>query len=216
MNSRPRTTSEFVAQKLRTRILSGSLKAGEHLRQNHIAAEFGVSSTPVREALRDLAAEGLVHSDAHRGNMVRGLTLADAIDLYELRVTLEPILIRRSFADVTAEDLAEAVRLIDQMASTADMAGWAQLNRRFHACLWSSHGDTRLFRLVEKLQDASMPYVAMSVYGARDELSRSDADHRAIVASYREGDCARVIALNHHHLDATIVAIREKLAVAGS
>lgn len=214
LTNRPRTTSEFVARQLRARILSGDLPAGERLRQNHIAAELGVSSTPVREALRDLAAEGLVLSDAHRSNIVRGLTLADATDLYQIRGVLEPILIRRSFDQVAAGDLSGAEGLIAQMAATGDMALWAQLNRRFHACLWAGHEDTRLFRLIENLQDAAMPYVAMSIYGSAEELTRSDADHRAMLEAYRARDCAQAIALNERHLAATIAAIREKLSAS--
>lgn len=209
--TRPRTASEFVARQLRARILSGTLPAGAHLRQNHIATEFGVSSTPVREALRELAAEGLVVSDAHRGNMVRGLTLPDVCDIYELRLALEPILIRRSFPSVSQDALSEAQEMIVRMAATADMAEWSQMNRHFHAIFWLSHRETRLFRIVESLQDAAMPYVAMSLYGRDDEIERSNIDHRAILAAYRQGDCEHAVTLNHRHLEATITIIREKL-----
>lgn len=214
--TRPRTASEFVAQQLRAQILSGALPAGAHLRQNHIATEFGVSSTPVREALRELAAEGLVISDPHRGNMVRGLTLTDVCDIYELRVALEPILIRRSFPDVTANQLAAAEDLHARMCATGDMAAWSQMNRRFHAVFWAGHDDTRLFRLIESLQDAALPYVAMSLYGRQDEIARSNVDHSAILAAYRAGDCEMAVALSVRHLEATITVIREKLAATGA
>lgn len=210
--TRPRTASEFVAQQLRAQILSGALPAGEHLRQNHIATELGVSSTPVREALRELAAEGLVISDAHRGNMVRGLTLTDVSDIYELRLALEPILIRRSFPDVTADQMEAAADLHSRMCATTDMAEWSQMNRRFHAVFWLGHDDTRLFRLVESLQDAALPYVAMSLYSREDEITRSNIDHDAILAAYRAGDCDQAVALSVHHLRATIAVIREKMA----
>ena len=212
--SHPRTASEFVARQLRARILGGGLPAGAHLRQNHIAAEFGVSSTPVREALRELAAEGLVVSDAHRGTMVRGLTLPDVRDIYELRLVLEPILIRRSFPLVTEDGLTEAESLIARMAATADMTEWSQMNRDFHAIFWQSHRETRLFRMAESLQDAAMPYVAMSLYGRGDEIARSDTDHRAILAAYRRQDCEGAVSLNQRHLEATIDIIREKLTEA--
>lgn len=208
---RPRTAAEFVATHLRSRILSGALAAGEPLRQNHIATELGVSSTPVREALRELVAEGLVSSDAHRSNVVRGLTLADVEEIYELRRLLEPILIRRSFASVSSEHLAEAEALIAQMAATHEIAAWSQLNGRFHLALSGPVQTSRMSRLVEGLRDASMPYVALSLYGRVDELERSNADHVEIIHAYKCHDCEAAVSLNDRHLFATIKLIAAKL-----
>lgn len=208
---RPRTAAEFVATHLRSRILSGALAAGEPLRQNHIATELGVSSTPVREALRELVAEGLVSSDAHRSNVVRGLTLADVEEIYELRRVLEPILIRRGFAGVTPDHLAEAEALIAQMDATREITVWSQLNGRFHRALSGPVQSGRMSRMVEGLRDASMPYVALSLYGRADELERSNADHVEIVRAYRRHDCEAAVALNDRHLLATIELIAAKL-----
>lgn len=210
--SRPRTAAEFVVHQLRGKILSGEIPAGERLRQNHIAAEFGVSSTPVREALRELAAEGLILSDAHRGNMVRGLTLSDVSEIYELRRNLEPLLIKRTFAQVTEEDLIQCEDLIATMERTTDITLWSKLNGRFHALLSGTEQEIRTIRLVEGLRDASMPYVALSLYGREDELSRSNEDHKRIIDAYRKQDLEQATKLNDLHLQATIEIIRQKLS----
>lgn len=214
--SRPRTAAEFVVYQLRRKILSGEIPAGERLRQNHIAAEFGVSSTPVREALRDLAAEGLIMSDAHRGNMVRGLTISDVSEIYDLRRKLEPMLIERTFSQVGPEDLLQCEALIETMEETSDIVRWSQLNGQFHALLSGPDQDIRTARLVESLRDASMPYVALSLYGREDELARSNVDHRLIIDAYRLRDLARATELNDIHLQATIKIIRQKLSAPES
>ncbi len=210
--SRPRTAAEFVVHQLRRKILSGEISAGERLRQNHIASEFGVSSTPVREALRELAAEGLIVSDAHRGNMVRGLTISDVSEIYELRRKLEPVLIERTFPSVTPDDLDECAALIETMEKTSDIVSWSQMNGQFHTLLSGPDQELRTARLVESLRDASAPYVALSLYGRDTELARSNDDHRNIVAAYRQQDLAQTIRLNDLHLQATIEIIREKFS----
>lgn len=212
--SRPRTAAEFVVHQLRGKILSGEIPAGEWLRQNHIAAELGVSSTPVREALRELAAEGLILSDAHRGNMVRGLTISDVSEIYELRRNLEPLLIKRTFDQVMEHDLIQCEALIATMEETSDISRWSQLNGQFHSLLSGPGHDIRTSRLVESLRDASMPYVALSLYGRDDELVRSNNDHKAIIDAYRQKNLASATHLNDLHLQATIKIIQEKLSVA--
>ena len=207
----PRTTSEFIAKQLREDILSGALRAGEHLRQNHIATEFGVSSTPVREALRELAAEGLILSSAHRGNIVRGLTISDVAEIYELRLLLEPMLLRRNFATISKDQLSACEDLVKRMEIETDITAWSQLNAQFHALLMGAESEQRLPRLVEMLSNAAMPYVTLSLYGRIDELKRSNSEHRALLAAYRTHDLQKVVSLTELHLQTTIDLISNKL-----
>jgi DNA-binding GntR family transcriptional regulator len=144
--------------------------------------------------------------------MVRGLTVSDVSEIYELRRMLEPVLIRRTFDQVTEDDLARCEELIATMEKTSDIALWSKLNGRFHALLSGPDGDMRTVRLVESLRDASMPYVALSLYGREDELARSNDDHKRIVRAYRQRDLALVTELNDLHLQATIEIIRQKLS----
>lgn len=209
--ARFRTASEFVADYLRTGILSGELGAGEKLRQNHIAAELGVSSTPVREALRDLVAEGLVVSDTHKGNTVRGLTLADVVEIYDLRLMLEPLLIERNFSHIRNIDFARCEDLLLKMETTNDVTEWSRLNAEFHTLLGGSAPSSRLAKIIDGLRDASMPYVTLSLYGQEHELVRSRIEHKQLVEAYREADLARVIALTKAHLGSTIKIIHNKL-----
>src|SRR5947207_973202 len=94
-----------------------------------LTAQFGVSTTPVREALQDLAREGLVSLDPHRGAVVRALEVAEVREIYELRMVLEPILLRRAAARLDAAAVDRAQELQEQMAVEADVSRWAELNR---------------------------------------------------------------------------------------
>lgn len=209
--ARFQTASKFVVEYLRTRILSGELVAGEKLRQNHIATELGVSSTPVREALRDLVAEGLVISETYKGNTVRGLTLADVVEIYDLRMMLEPLLIESNFGHVGDIDFTKCEELIQRMGNTSDVTAWSRLNAEFHTLLVGSARSSRLAKIVEGLRDASMPYVTVSLYGQNNELSRSNTEHRQLVAAYNEADLDRIINLTKSHLRSTIQIIENKL-----
>ncbi len=94
--SRRLTAYQYAVQTLRADILQGRLAAGERLRQDDLAKRLAMSTTPVREALRTLISEGLVFFDAHRGAVVRGLTLEDVQEIYRLRKVLEPMMVEEA------------------------------------------------------------------------------------------------------------------------
>src|SRR5438093_1254358 len=94
-----------VVNVLREKILRGQIKAGEQLRQHAIAAELHVSRIPVREALRQLEAEGLVTIIDHRGAVVSGLSPEEILEMFEIRMVLESYLLRLSIPRLTDEDL---------------------------------------------------------------------------------------------------------------
>jgi len=205
---RPRTASQYVLSTLRSQILQGAMPAGTRLRQNHVAEQLGVSSTPVREALRDLAAEGLVELDVHKGAVVRGLTLTDAAEIYRLRMVLEPLLIEESFGHITEAHLQACEHLIEKMAATQNVQDWANWNAQFHANLMDLPVECRLSRMVEQLREAAQPYVYLSLYKRSDEMLRSDREHRTLIDAYRSGQIAVVVDLTIGHLQATLDLIK--------
>ncbi|MGL4975720.1 MAG: GntR family transcriptional regulator, partial [Bosea sp. (in: a-proteobacteria)] len=102
-----RTLSASIAERLRHDILSGVQPAGMQLRQDMLATTFGVSRIPVREALFQLEAEGLVRIEPHKGAVVAGLSAEEVDDVFELRLILEPRLLQSSCAQLTAADFVE-------------------------------------------------------------------------------------------------------------
>src|SRR5665811_2234033 len=110
------TAHEYVREVLRKNILNGDLPGGARLVQAELGAMLDVSTTPVREALRDLASEGLVRFDPHRGAVVTELDLEDVKDIYEIRRILEPEAMRQSAPKVSEELLVQLRKLHQRMA----------------------------------------------------------------------------------------------------
>ncbi|MGO1057041.1 GntR family transcriptional regulator [Crossiella sp. CA198] len=203
MTTRPRTNYEFARQQLRADILDGRLAPGAKLIQTELAARLELSTTPVREALQDLAREGLVLLDPHRGAFVRELSLAEVREIYELRILLEPMLLRQAAGGIGADLLVRAEELRRRMAEETDLSRWAELNRKFHATLLSPADGSRLAGIVAGLRDSATPFVALSL---REPSQRADsnAEHAELLTLLRAGDLEAAAELTRRHLAATL------------
>jgi DNA-binding GntR family transcriptional regulator len=115
MPSIPRTVKDALVETLRDEIIRGDLVPGQYLRLEEIAARFDVSTMPVREALRDLEAEGLVTIFPHRGAIVTQLGADELQDIYDIRATLEEMATRLAVPFVTKATLAELTSLVEQI-----------------------------------------------------------------------------------------------------
>ena len=203
----PRTAHQFVKDSLRRAILRGTLAGGARLVQADIAAELGVSITPVREALRDLATEGIVRIDPHRGAIVSEVSLDEVREIYRLRQLLEPIAAGLAAPRILAEDLEEAARLQAEMDGEIDRGRWVELNRAFHGVLLQATDSPRLSAIVRQLQDAATLYVAFSVKIRPLGLEGGNEEHRAILAAFRARDAGAVRQAVRRHLRSTLESI---------
>ncbi len=205
----PRATTayEHVRAALRAAILDGSLSSGEHLVQTQLAAELGVSTTPVREALRDLAKEGLVTFDPHRGALVRPLTMSEVREIYQLRVTLEPLMVARVIGLLEEEQLDRAERLRLRIEDETDIGSWVGLNRDFHAVLAEPGRGSRLADILTGLRDSAMPYVALSLNARPEQTQQANEEHAELLERYRRRDERAVVELTLQHLQSTLAAI---------
>ena len=208
-SGRTRTAHEYVRTTLRAAVLDGRLQGGERLLQTQLAQQLGVSTTPVREALRDLATEGLVVFDAHRGALVRSLDIEEVRELYELRMTLEPLMVRRVIAAVTPEQLAKAEDLQRRMQAEGDTSTWAELNRDFHAIFSEVDDSSRLATILGGLRDSAAPYVALSLAARPQQVEEANTEHAELLDLYRRQAVDEVVALTLDHLQATLAAIEE-------
>jgi DNA-binding GntR family transcriptional regulator len=202
---RRRTAHEFVRDTLRRAILSGQLPGGTRLVQAEIASELEVSTTPVREALRDLASEDLIRLDAHRGAIVREVDLDEVREIYELRSILEPHSMRRAITRITPEELAEAERIQGELdVLTDDVGRWVELNRRFHGILTDACGSPRLIGMLKSLRDTSAVYVGLSLRSAPEHLVEGNAEHHRLLAAFRARDPDAAAAAIREHLQGTM------------
>ncbi|MDQ2677768.1 MAG: GntR family transcriptional regulator [Actinomycetota bacterium] len=205
-----RTVHADVASRIRQAILDGDLSAGTRLVQADLAAALDVSVTPVREALRGLASEGLVDFDAFRGAVVHSPTLDEMDEIYSIRRVLTPLSVERSVAAVAPEDLELARSLCDEMAECREQATWVELNRRFHLALDGSSHSPHLSRVLARLADMSVVYVNLSLGPGSGGERREDADddHQRLVEAYAARDVADASAIAVEHLTRTIDAVR--------
>ncbi len=198
-----RTLSGSIGEEIRRRILDGRYPAGSQLRQDGLAHEFGASRIPVREALFQLEAEGLVRIHPHRGASVAPLSPADAAEALELRATLEPRLLALSAPRLTEADFTQADRLLDDYAAAlrdGATARWGMLNTQLHLLLYSRAVRPRSLALVGSLLAECDRYTRLQLSTDAAELERADREHREIVRLCRNGHASAACALLFDHI----------------
>lgn len=199
-----RTSQEYVAEELRSRILRGEMRAGDRILQAEVARQLAVSNTPVREALQMLASEGLIRLDPHRGAVVAVLNSSDVEEIYMLRQTLEPLALTLAMDRIGSEQLTEADELILLMDQEDDPAVWVDHNRAFHAIFANAAGSPRLAGMLTSLRNGAAAFVAQAVSNDLAARLRGNEDHRELVAAFREKDLSKAITIERKHLAATL------------
>jgi DNA-binding GntR family transcriptional regulator len=199
--ARPRQTAhEFVRETLRHAILSGELTGGTRLVQAELAEMLQVSTTPVREALRDLAAEGLIRLDAHRGGVVHEATTDELVEIYDIRRVLEPAAIRLAVPKISDEEIDRVQALHEEVVADPDSAEFVDYNREFHLSIYDAAGSPRLATILKGLLDASVVYVSASVHLRPDLRDRAMHDHGEILEALRARDEERAAAAILSHI----------------
>ncbi len=204
-----RTLSAAIVEQLRRDILDGTHAAGAQLRQDALAAAFAVSRIPVREALFQLEAEGLLRIEPHKGAVVSAFSLDEINDVFDLRVLLEPRMLAQSAPLLTAPDFAEITALDAAFkgAITAhDVAQWGQLNARYHLALYRHARQPRTLAIVTALLQTSDRYTRLQMNRA-PALTRAENEHRKLLRLCRQGKVAEAC----EHLVAHIEKVRKDL-----
>jgi DNA-binding GntR family transcriptional regulator len=187
---------------IRDGILHGHYAEGEPLRQDALADELGVSRIPIREALRQLETEGLVTFNPHRGAIVSSLSLGEIEEVFELRATIEPDLLRRAMPHLTTHQLDQADEVLDRYAvalRTGDVSQWGELNWQFHASLYAPAARPITMSIVQRLHQQSDRYLRMQLALTHGE-TRANEEHRAIAAAARAHDTKRACQLVRDHI----------------
>ncbi len=208
-----RTLSSAIVEQVRKAILSGQYAAGSPLRQDALAADFGVSRIPVREALFQLEAEGLLRMEPHKGAVVAGFALDEIDDVFDLRALLEPRLLRASLPHLTPADFAE-VHSFDAAFADAiqrqDVARWGELNAQLHLSLYRHAGLPRTLAVVGGLLQSSDRYTRVQM-NRSTALARAQREHRKLITLCRSGQgdeaCAYLVA----HIEAVRRDLRRLL-----
>jgi len=180
-----------VAETIREKILTGELPEGVQLRQYTIAAEFQVSATPVREALRRLAVEGLITIAPYRGASVSSLSVEEIGELFETRAVLESYLLGRAVPTLKEEDFKRAEDILTQfeqsLRNESEAKTWSLWHWRFHSTLYVPANRPFVLRFVKTLNDNCDRYTLMHLAFTRNLHSVGDA-HRKLLNACRTRD----------------------------
>ncbi|MBK5268491.1 MAG: GntR family transcriptional regulator [Acidimicrobiia bacterium] len=198
-----RTMHEYVYSTLRMAILDGKLTGGTRLVQADIASTMGVSTTPVREALRDLAAEGLIKLDPHRGGIVHELVFGELEEILRLRTILEPEAIRQAWPNVTDELIDEIESVHHKIGTASSTSEFVQLNDRFHRLLFEKAAAPRLLGILETLTAPWVMYVSAALNQDDQHRERAAQGHSEILEALRNRDVDGVIEASIEHLSIT-------------
>ena len=207
-----RTLAAAVLDRLREGILTGRHAAGEALRQDALAASYGVSRIPVREALLQLEAEGFVRIVPHKGAIVSGISPDELEDVFDLRALLEPRLFGRAVPLLAEEDFA-ALDVIHARFVAAirarDVARWGQLNADFHERLYAPAPLPRSQAIVAALLQTSDRYTRLQLSTAA-AMKRAEREHEELIALARAGrvrPAQRALAQHIEQVRADLVAV---------
>ncbi|HET7666605.1 MAG TPA: GntR family transcriptional regulator [Mycobacterium sp.] len=182
-------TGSRVADELRAAILRGAYPPGTRLRQEELATQYGASRVPIREALRILAAEGLITTVANAGAWIASLSLEECAELYQVRERVEPLLLRYSLPHLTPADKDHLGELAEKMRNTSDVERFLALDREFHLGSYRGAETTFLGPTVARLWNNTQHYRRAFTRLLDVESNRIVHDeHHMLVAAIRDND----------------------------
>ncbi|WP_378148384.1 GntR family transcriptional regulator [Cnuibacter sp. UC19_7] len=194
---------EQVIAALRQAILDFQLKPGQRLVERELIEQLGVSRTTIREALRELTSEGLVTVVPQRGAMVSAPSLADAVDLYEVRASLESLVVQRFVERATDDEVAALRQTVEDLAvvsdNSHDIREILQAKDRFYTVLIAGARSAALQQLLEGIQARVqvLRATSLSEAGRALEVVR---ELRAVVAAIAERDAELASRLCAEHV----------------
>lgn len=204
---------------LQRRVLTGEIPVGTWLRHDAIAEEFAISRTPVREALRMLAAQGIVEIVPNKGARVNGLAARDVIELGEVRAALEGMAARLATERINDEQVEQLRRVWDTFDDAAFAGGkssrelsrmWTEANDTFHSLILRAAGNRQLSNSIADLRRRLPHNVAFGAYAGNSRLLKRNLDeHRAIadaIINQRPADAERL--MSEHILNSIQATVR--------
>ncbi|MDQ0948012.1 DNA-binding GntR family transcriptional regulator [Streptomyces phaeochromogenes] len=198
--ARRRGLADEVADRIREAIFSGAYAPGAQLREVELSAAMDVSRGPVREALRLLEREGLVHCAWHRGTTVTTLSADDVAELDSLRGALEELAVRQVIAHASDEDLAAIAKTAEVMEGAADVHEMVRRDIEFHDAVFAAAGHRRLADAWEAVRcQVHLFLLTRITHSTEGYLTSVPAEHRELVVALRTRDTEASLALFAAH-----------------
>lgn len=196
------TSTRRAADQMRRMIFSGELAAGSDHLETELAARFGMSRTPVREAALLLEAQGLVSVRPRRGVRILAVSAEDMAEIYDVLTELESHAAMRAAAaghsDAELKEMADAIDAMDAALARGDRAAWAEADDRFHSELVRLGNNSRIQSIVGMMWDQVRRARALTLY-LRPLPQKSNDDHRAVLAAIRAGGAYKAQSIHRAH-----------------
>lgn len=212
-----RTLSSVIAERLRQEILEGTQAAGAQLRQDALAAAFGVSRIPVREALFQIEAEGLVQIVPHKGAIVTALSPYEINDIFDLRALLEPRLFKHSIRRLTEDDFLALAALQSKFSAairSKDLPVSGSLNAQFHTLLYSRAQLPQTASIVAGLLQKSDRYTRVQL-SSPAAMRRAEREHGELIDLCAKKKIKPACDLLVHHIETVRADLLKLLQSAG-
>ncbi len=194
-----RTAPEVVADALREAIHRNEYAPGAQLHQEEIARKFGISRIPVRDALRQLQAEGLVELFPNRGAFVSNPTPEELREVFHLRILLETYALRLAVKEYTDEELVRCGEMLDALEKTADRAEWSRGDHGFHSALYAPCRQPRTLGLIENLRGSVNRFYFLH-FSPEQNGAANDKEHRELLAACVRRDAEAAVTVLEAHL----------------
>jgi DNA-binding GntR family transcriptional regulator len=209
---------ELATRHLREMIVKNELGPGARLHEQTLSETLGISRTPVREAIRALAAEGLVEVLSNKGAVVREMTVNEVLDTFHVIGALDSLVGELAIANMTPQDLGDLEDMHDRMRSrfeSKDLFGYFKANQDIHRKLVTMSGNVTLQRQLQALNAQVQPF-RYSVNIDRESWERSVRDHEAIMNALRDRDPGALARLLRQHLPNKTDVVRHAFASASA
>lgn len=197
--------AEFVRERLREAIETGEYSPGDRIRESDIAERLEVSRTPVREALRQLDADGLLVFEPWRGVIVAELGAQKIVELYKVRASLEGLAASLAAQHMDGSEIAVLERIVDIAATEADPERMAALNKQFHEMIYTASHNRYLVKSIASLR-SPLALLRGTTYSIEDRAREAQAEHCALLDAIRSRDSVRAEEIARAHLRGAEVA----------
>jgi DNA-binding GntR family transcriptional regulator len=203
-----RSAVEVCTDRLREMIADGDLTAGQPLRQDELAARLGTSRTPIREAVGRLHSEGLVVMEKNRGATVANPTPERLLEIYEVRMLLEPHAAALAAETIDAEHIAVLADLYERMDNCPPWEFY-RLNRSFHLAVYAVAGHATLYEHIRGLRYRSDPYVRILIGGGGGAAAQHG--HRELLDALEAHNAFAARSATRDHLMSTVNTVTSLL-----
>jgi len=203
-----------VADKLRDQIIRGEIPEGAQLRQDAIATQYHVSRIPVREALRQLDAEGLIAIVPNRGAVVPALSPDDVEELFLIRALLEPEVLKLSIPRLTEDHFSEAAavlrKYVSELRREDHVSTWGRLNWQFHSILYSRANQPRFMAIIRNVNNSGERYTRLQLYLTHG-VKRANEEHHQILDLCRQRNVTAACSLLRRHIQYAGESLKQAL-----